>query len=158
MINMIFKLEKTSVRCCQKHFKIIAKRFPVGQNLVSFETRLGETEIALDYILKMIELYIQTEKFSAPTEIYKLCRLLSFSNKFSPCFTSSLLELLRKIFTQKLTEKLNNSQSKKIFEFLTSKKVYLLFLYVIENSFFAEIKAESVKIIYAILMKRAPVQ
>lgn len=54
-----------------------------------------------------------------------------------------------------MTEKLNSGQSKKIFEHLQSKKVYLLLLYVIENSFFAEIKAESVKIIYNVLLKKA---
>ena len=103
MINMIFKLEKGAVRCCEKHFKIIAQRFPTNNNMVVFEGGFGETEVALEYVLKMIELYIQIEKYSSPAEIYKLCRLLSFSNKFSPCFTNSLLELLKKIFTQRLT-------------------------------------------------------
>lgn len=59
MINIIVKLQKKSIRCCEKHFKIMSQRLPKKQQIMEFEAGFGETEVALDYILKMIELYIQ---------------------------------------------------------------------------------------------------
>ena len=77
------------------------------------------------------------------------------SLKFSPCFTLSFMNLIRRVLTEKINEKLNANQAKKTIEYLMNRKIYLIFLHVIENSFFAEIKAESVKIIYGLLLRRA---
>lgn len=61
---------------------------------------------------------------------------------------------IRRILTEKVNEKLNGGQAKKIIDFLVNKKVYLMFIHVIENTFFAEIKAESVRILYSLLLKK----
>ena len=65
------------------------------------------------------------------------------------------MAVIKKIIIQKFNEKLNKDQSKKIIKHFTEKKVYLIFLHVIENNFFAEIKAESARIIYQLLLKKS---
>lgn len=44
---------------------------------------------------------------------------------------------------------------KEITKYLHEKKVHFLLIHLIENQFFAEIKAESVKLIYSLLLKKS---
>jgi hypothetical protein len=57
--------------------------------------------------------------------------------KFSPCFILDLINLIKKILSQKLNEKLSENQVKKILKYFNEKKVYQIFIHVIENNFFA---------------------
>jgi len=74
--------------------------------------------------------------------------------KFSPCFILDLIALIKKVISQKLNEKISESQTKKILKYFQDKKIYYIFLHVIENNFFAEIKAEAVKMIYQVLLMK----
>ena len=95
---------------------------------------------------------MQNQSINFGEECYKLCRLLTL--KFSPCFILDLISLIKKIISQKLNEKISESQTKKILKYFQDKKIYYIFLHVIENNFFAEIKAEAVKMIYQVLMAK----
>jgi hypothetical protein len=66
----------------------------------------------------------------------------------------SYLTLIKRILNEKFNEKFNNNLGKKIMEFLINKKIYLIFLHVVENTFFAEIKAEAVRIIFSLLLRK----
>ncbi len=149
LINMIDYLESSSQFCCEKHHKIlIHKTSPKsGTEFVPSDNK------AVKYILQIIELYFQNGKINPAEESFKLCRLLS--KKLSPCFILDLLNLIRRVLTQKMNEKISENQAKKIIKFFVERKVITLFLHVIETNFFAEIKAECVRIIYMFILRRS---
>jgi hypothetical protein len=70
----------------------------------------GEEKKAQSYLFSLIESTLQNSKLQFPQEIYKLCRLLSL--KCSPCFILELMSLIRKILSQKFTERMSEHQTK----------------------------------------------
>jgi hypothetical protein len=68
------------------------------------------------------------------------------------------MSLIKRLLTQKFNERMSESQIKEIVRYFQEKHVYQIFLHVIENNFFAEIKAESVKLIYTLLIKKSSVE
>ena len=53
---------------------------------------------------------------------------------------------------------MSEHQTKDIVKYFQEKRVHYLFIHLIENHFFAEIKAESVKLIYSLLIKRSSIE
>ena len=64
MINAIVKMEAKTINCCEKHYKVIVKRF---DKEIESVTAYGEEELALNYILQMIELYFEDSKVNTAT-------------------------------------------------------------------------------------------
>lgn len=99
-----------------------------------------------------MELLFSNPKIDLSIEVPKIIRL--FYMRYSPCFITKLLSMLRKLITDRLSDKLSEDNIKKTLKGLAEKKAHLVFMHLIANSPFVDVKADSLRMIYFLLSCR----
>jgi hypothetical protein len=144
ILNCIAGFEVRSVDCCEKHQRTMQPQLQIFVE--------NKQEQLLNGLLQLMDLLFSNSKIDLTVELPKIIRLLCL--KFSPCFQLALLMMLRKVVTDKLSDKLGEEHGKKALKTLVERKVHLLFLYLISNSPFVDVKAESLKLIFFLVSQK----
>jgi uncharacterized protein YpmB len=66
--------------------------------------------------------------------------------------------MFRKVLADKLSDKLSEEQAKKTLKVLVEKKTYLVFLYLIGNSPFVDVKGDSLRMVFYIASQKGSQQ